>query len=375
MLNTITNRKSLISGILILVVSFFGMKFLASLKKEIPTKDFQTASLLVKTTTVNLTTTAPKIQAYGRILSGEPIELIAEINGKIEKGDFELKAGQKFQKGALILQVDSREAKLDLLTKRNELLNSISKVLPELQLDFPESYKTWEKYLNSFDLETETKPLPETKNQKELVVLARYNVLTTFYGVKKLEISYSKYFFKADFDGAVTEVFVTTGSTIRSGNKIAKIIRTDKFEVKIPLAVSEISYLEKNSEVEISSKNLAKIFKGKISRIASNLDQANQTVDVFVTLQNPENIFEGDFLLAKFIGKEVPNSVEILRKAVYDGNFVYVIEEGKLKKREVKIAKFNEKTAIVSQGLQNGEVVLNESISNPYENLPVRINN
>ncbi|KAA3598727.1 MAG: HlyD family efflux transporter periplasmic adaptor subunit [Calditrichaeota bacterium] len=376
MLKQIWDRKTIVYGILIIVFSIVGMNFLANMKKTPPRKAFEIPPKLVETVKVNLSNNFPKVEAFGRATSTEPVMLIAEVGGKIEKGKVDLKEGARFKKGDLIFKVDERQTKYDLLSKRNDLLNSISQMLPELQLDLPKSYSNWQKYFDNFDLNAETSELPKTQNPKETIFLVRYGVLKNFYAVKKLEILFEKHFFKAEFDGEISEVFTNTFSTARVGSQIAKIIRSDKFELEVPLSTEEIIWVERNQEVEIfDSRGSVFLTSGKIKRVSKKVNLNEQTINVFLEVRNPNelNIFQGDFLLAKFKGKPIENSFEIPRKAIYNDKFVYLVNENKLQKREVEIAKFNKGTAIISNGLEGNEILLTEALQNAYENFPVRL--
>lgn len=376
MLKQIWDRKTIVYGILIIVFSIVGMNFLAKMKKTPPRKAFEILPKLVETTKVTLTENFPKIEAFGRANSTEPVMLIAEVSGEIEKGKVDLKEGERFKKGDLIFKIDERQTKYDLLSRRNDLLNSISQMLPDLQLDLPNSYKTWQKYFDNFDLNSETPQVPESQNPKETIFLVRYGVLKNFYAVKKLEILLEKHFFYAQFDGEISEVFSNIYSTARVGSQIAKIIRTDKFELEVPLNTEEIVWVEREQGVEIfDSQGKNFLAKGKIKRVAKKVNPKEQTINVFLEVENPRdlNIYEGDFLLVKFQGKAIGNSIEIPRKAIYSGKFVYTVQENKLKKREIEIAKFNKGTAIISNGLAEDEILLTEALQNAYEDFPVRL--
>lgn len=376
MFKIIWDRKTIVYGILIIVFSIVGMNILAGMKKTPPRKAFEIPPKLVEATKVNLTNNYPKVEAFGRAKSTEPVMLIAEVGGKIEKGAIDLKEGSRFQKGDLIFKIDERQTKYDLLSRRNDLLNSISQMLPDLELDLPNSYKIWQAYFDSFKLDTQTPDVPNSKESKETIFLVRYGVLKNFYAVKKLEVLLEKHFFYAQFDGEISEIFANTNSNARVSLQIAKIIRTDKFELEVPLNTEEIIWVEKKLNAEIyDSQGNNFLANGKIIRIAKKINPKEQTINVYLEIENPRdlNIYEDDFLLVKFKGKVIQNSIEIPRKAIYDRNFVYIIEGNKLKKREVKITKFNKGTAIISEGLEENEILLTEALQNAYENFPVRL--
>ena len=55
--------------------------------------------------------------------------------------------------------------------------------------------------------------------------------------------------------------------------------------------------------------------------------------------------------------------MEMPRNAVFNNNEVFVLEEGKLQKKEIKILKYNEKT-LVFKGLEIGDSLIVQPLIN-----------
>ncbi len=98
------------------------------------------------------------------------------------------------------------------------------------------------------------------------------------------------------------------------------------------------------------------------------VDPGTQSITVYVsvrsTRENP--LYQGQYLKATFETKGVGNSMEIPRNAVFNKNQVYILEESRLKKSQVKILKHNQNTVLIN-GIPEGMVVVVEPLVNARE--------
>ena len=83
-------------------------------------------------------------------------------------------------------------------------------------------------------------------------------------------------------------------------------------------------------------------------------------------------MLSGEYLTVVFPGFAIPDAMEMPRNAVFNTNEVFVVNDGKLKKREINIIKVNE-TSLIFRGLEEGEMLVVEPLINTRENSPVGI--
>ena len=102
-----------------------------------------------------------ELVAFGRVNSSLPLDLITEVSGKILQGSVPLKEGQRFRKGTLLFKVDNTEANLRLQASKSNFLKDIASILPDLKIDYPDSFELWQSYFNSIDVEQELPELPK----------------------------------------------------------------------------------------------------------------------------------------------------------------------------------------------------------------------
>ncbi len=369
-------RKFIIIGsvILIIVLSFVLAGVFSKMKKEPEKKIPEKIKRYVKAEPVVYKNFSSELTATGRVASQNYIDLSSEVRGKILPGQVRLKKGQSFRKGQLLLRIYDKEAKLALQAHKSRFLNSLANILPDFKIDFKNSYNDWNKFFNSIDLQKDIPELPKIKSDKEKIYLAGRNILSDWYSIKSEEIVLKKYYIYAPFNGAFTEVYAEPGAVASPGARIAKMIRTDKLELEVPVEVGNIHFLKTGQNVKIISSDKNEIFTGKILRISDFVDAKTQSVPVFIDISARKNkrVYQGEYMTAVFSNINLENVFEIPREAVFNQNQVFIVENNKLKKKTINVKKLNNETVFFN-GLPEGTVIVNESLINAAENTDVEI--
>ena len=83
-------------------------------------------------------------------------------------------------------------------------------------------------------------------------------------------------------------------------------------------------------------------------------------------------LLPGEWKKVSFPGQKIEDAMEIPRNSVFNTSTVYTIVDGKLKKREINVLKWNENTLIFN-GLEEGSKVVVEPLINVKENTSVGI--
>ncbi|PCH67407.1 MAG: efflux transporter periplasmic adaptor subunit [Bacteroidales bacterium] len=357
-----------------LAISFVAMKGLSSLK-ESPKKNLDKKKLpFVKVETVNYHMISSPIIEKGRLASNLEVNLSSEVAGRIVETGVPLKVGQKFKKGQLLIRIYEEDAKMDLRAQKSRFLNKLAENLPDIKVDYSDNFEVWMSFFNSINLEGSIPELPKLKSNQEKVFMASRNVLGDYYAIKSSEVKLNKRKIYAPFDGSYIEVNTQIGSVAGMGSKLAGIIESNNLELQVPIESREISWLNLNEKVDILDSDGKLIFIGELVRKADFVDQGTQSISVFVKLEktNGKELFQGQFLTARFNGKMIDNVMEIPRSAVFSSNKVFVVEGDILKVREINVVKRNENT-LVFNGLKKGEILVVEPPVKATENMQVQI--
>jgi multidrug efflux pump subunit AcrA (membrane-fusion protein) len=364
----------IVSTIAILGISLTAMGFLSSLKKDPPKRPPQVVKRYVKAQPATYQTIKSEVSGAGRLASQQYVDVIAEVQGKILRGNVPLKKGQAFKAGDLLVKLFDKEARLALLAKKSRFLNAVASLLPDFKVDFPESYKRWQDFFAAIDIEKDLPKLPVNGSGKEKIFLAGRNILSDYYAIKSDEIRLKKYNIHAPFTGTYTDVMLEVGSIANPGTKLAKIIRTDIMELEIPVEVNQAGWIEIGDATTVTTEDGSRSWTGKVVRKSQFVDPDTQSIEVFVQLKSTRDkpLYNGLYLKALFPGANLDNVMEIPRGAVFNQNEVFVVKEGKLAKQEIDIHKIN-RDSIIFSGVPAGLNVVVEPLINASENTPVEI--
>ncbi len=357
----------------IVVGSVMLMQFLAAQKKDIPRRPPAVGERWVKAEPVLYKTIETKVVAQGRVVSTAEVEVVSEASGRIEPGSAPLKKGQRFSRGDTLLIIYKDEAELALKALKSQFLNRVANLLPDIKIDFPEKYDAFVDFFNTIDLDQDFPPLPEIKSEKMKIFLSR-NVLNDYYSIKKAEKRLKRHTIIAPFEGTYTNVLLQVGAYVNMGGRIGSIIRTDALEVEAPVENSQARFIRVGDPAILTSAGRHIKWKGEVVRISDFVDIATQSRSIFINvpLHNQAQLYSGEYLTVELSGDAIEKAMEIPRNAVFNYDEVFVVVDGKLKKRRIEILKMNEETSVF-RGLEEGVYVVTQPLINVAENTSVKI--
>ena len=367
-------RHFIITGavLLILILSFAGMKGLMSMKTKTPEKEKTEVKRYVKAEPVKYSDIKSSIKTTGRVASQNYVDLSSEVQGKILRGKVSMKKGESFKKGQLLVRIYSAEASLALQARKSRFMNSVANLLPDFKIDFKDSYENWLKFFDETKINKKIPKLPEIKSAQEKIYLASRNILSDYFTIKSEEIRLSKYAIYAPFNGSFTDVFAEPGAIANPGAKLAKMIRTDKLELEVPVEIENANRINEGNFVEIHSGNGLSEYKGKVIRKSDFVDPKTQSVSIFIALLDAKKVYQGEYMTALFSDINIKDAMEIPRNAVFNHNEIFTVIDGKLQKSTIDILKINEKSLIFN-GINEGVFVVTEPLINAVENTDVEV--
>jgi len=309
----------------------------------------------------------------GRVSSSKEVMLVAEASGKIEKGAVLIKDGESFKKGQLLGTIYKDEAELALKASKSSFLNTLSNILPDLKIDFPDKLDAYYNFFQSIDIDKDLPELPEVKDVKLKVFLSSQGVLSEYYNIKQDEKQLSRHSLYAPFNGTFTDVNYEIGSYVNTGGQIAQMIQTDELEIEVPVEYRHSEWIEIGDKVNIYFENGDFLKKGYVTRKSKFIDSETQSQSIFVTVPNASgDLVKGQYLQVEFPGQKIDSAMEIPRAGVFNTNEVFIVKDGELKKKQINILKWNESTLIFN-GLEEGMYVVTEALVNVKENSPANI--
>lgn len=310
------------------------------------------------------------IPASGSLIAKNKIMLFSEVQGVFESSAHQFRPGVAFNKGEVLFKLNSDEVYTNLLAQKSAFQNLVVSMMPDLRLDFAESYPQWESYLNAFDIDKSLVALPEPKSDKEKRFVAAKNIFANYYNIKNLEIKLAKYTIYAPFSGVLTEANVNMGSLVSPGQSIGEFIDPSVYEMEVSVSSAMVSKIKVGDIIEVENlENNNEHYTGKIIRINNKVDRSSQTVNVFIELSG-NDLKEGMYLKAYLKSKVFENIVEIPRNLLVNQHQIYIVKDSVLHLKEIQLIHQNENTLIVS-GLNDNEVILIKPMPKAFEGMKV----
>ena len=361
---------NIVLGILLIILAVWLVNVMI-LKNQRPQRPPMKIVKTVFIDTVQNGTIPIMIRANGTLVAKNRIEIFSEVQGVLQTTSKEFRPGNSYRKGEVILKIRSDEHYANLQAQKSNLYNSITSIMPDIRLDYPEEYEKWEAYLQEFDFDKTTPPLPEINSEQEKFFISGRNIYTTYYNVKNLEVRYSKYTIRAPYNGVLTNALVNPGSLIRQGQKLGEFISPSVYEMEVAINAKYSDLLQIGNTVEVASLDSGKEWKGKIVRVNANVDQTTQTVTAYIELRG-EDLKEGIYLEAHLVAKSEENAFEIPRKLLVNNESLYVLKDSIIDLVPVNPVYYTDESVVI-KGLPDGTPMVSRVVPGAYPGMIVKV--
>jgi len=354
------------------------------------------------------------VERTGRFYSGQYVRggEKPDVLFRIDSEEYDLAASSAKEKAALL------EAQLTKLAQEEANLRAIETVedeqvtLSERQLartrDVVASAAgtTNEVELAKADLLVFTKQVQTTRNllamipqrRKELEVQLR----SARIALQQAELDVKRTTVASPVDGRVIRCSVEMGEHVQVGQVCGELYSTTEMEIPISIPAGDLQWLSDNGRGDdVAPSSEATVlwtepgsrtthrWVGMVSRLEAGLQAGTRTAVLVVQVDDtkqPESEenrpISGRPLLdlnmyCKVVvdGRKLDKAFVVPRSAIQPGNFVYVVEDGRLNKQEVQVARFTEDEALIlpGKGLSDGDRVILSYIPKPVHGMQLTI--
>lgn len=345
------------------------MIFLSSLKEEPLVRKPPEVKRFVRTEQVKYQDILTHVVAYGRVQTAQSLDLLSEVSGRMHEGKIRLKEGQNFKKGDLLFYVDATEASLNLKSQKSNFLRDLAAILPDLKIDYPESFDSWQVYFSSLEIDNDLPELPASQSEKEKTFLATKGIYSNFYTIKSAEERLRKHWYYAPFDGSISEIVLEEGAFVNAGSRIGKVMRKGLHELKVAVETQDIPWIQLGAETSIYSNETQQTWTGTVARISDFINQNTQSIDVYISIDPAGGtIYDGQFIEAAIPARVIKDGMEIPRNIIYEGNEVFVLQDSLLKVKQITVHRLMDETAVFS-GLDENEDLVMDPLINAHNNM------
>lgn len=302
----------------------------AAMKKEVP-------AVKVITLTLKPSRLEDKIDLPAQVEPEEEVLVKAEVPGQVVR--ILAKEGQRLQKGQVLVQLDDRDYRNRL--ERIEANYRLAKLEYDRNKALARMKATSISKLDS--IEAQLKDLGAQRREAKL-------------SLDRTEI-------RAPISCILNDIKAEKGYFVGVGDPVAQILQVDQVKVTVGVPESDVAPIFDLEEADVIIEALGNMrVRGKKVFLSRKPKTLAQLYDLELEVPNPDGrILPGMFARVQLVKAVYEEALTVpLYAVITQGNdrFVYVAENGKAAKREVKLGVLSDWQVQVTSGLSPGEKVI-----------------
>ncbi len=372
----------------ILAVGIIVMRVLI-LSRSVPQKTERiNPGALVEVVSVAKQDKQLQIDGTGTVKPEQEVTITIQVDGLIDKVAPGFVAGGFFRKGDLLFAVEAIDYELAVDRAKSALIKT------ENEITIIESKATvarqeWERL--KLDDQEEPNPLIVYQPQLEDAKANRAAAVAT---LKQAELNLQRTKVVAPFNCLVRSEEAGLGKYVRSGNYIAMIASVDAAEIVVPLPLDDLQWINTPSQSPGKKGAQATVglqvgdhdykWQGEVVRSLGEVDPRSRMARLVVRVDDPYGLDDGNtenkmnlelgmFVEVLIAGEVLADVIEIPRTALRENSSVWVMDnDQKLRVKHVKIARLEKQSALISEGLQDDDMVILTALPGGVDGMKLR---
>lgn len=413
------SRWWLIPQIILPIAVIAGANFIAerliASRPDVPQRPPREQVYIIKTQPVEFADHRPVLRAFGTLVAGRTIDLRALVAGEIVSVKPNLMVGARVEKGDVLVAIDRfdyqgavTEARINLAEARARLAENRARVALEEdaigryeeQLDFARrDLERAERLVKSGNITQrgldERRLVVSQRGQaleqrRNTVAIEKARVEQQVAGIERLEwkLAQAKRNLEntaliAPFSGIVTAENVEQGRLLNVNDVAVSLYEADNLEARFLLSDKQYgeiaadgpAFAGRQVDVVWNVGGAPVRVRAVVERVAAEIAPERGGVEVYARIPPQPTAIElrpGAFVEIRIPGRAFADTVRLPETAVYGGNQVFVVEDGRLAERLVAIKAYDDGNVIVAGDFKAGERVLLTRIAEVGKGLKVR---
>ncbi len=397
-------RVVILSG-LALVVGIGGMRVLFKMKKKPVRKGVVQQTIRVETQKVRPQALHLHLDGLGTAEANNVVALAPELSGRVVFVSPKFRAGARVRRGTLLLRVDSRSFNLEyqrlkrqLSALRKQIKISEKALMLNRRLLQRNRRLLQRKAIDTGSYEQQRMQMLDRHQRLESL---RQNAELTEVQLSNAGLTLRKTQVRAPFDARIVQTSIGRGDFVTAGRTVATVESRDAVLIPVFFPIDSIrsirtrdgksvdieglpEYLGSLPPVEVkASGDSSQSWKGKVVRVGAKLDLTSRTLALWiqVNLQSKRKrgkkttiptLLPGTFCKVKIPIQYTPNAIAIPKQALY-GDSVYIVENSRIRKRQVQITHRTTQRVFIQSGLRPGDLLIVSPLTDPLEGTQVAL--
>ena len=311
------------------------------------------------------------VDSYGTVKPRTQSLLIAQASGQIINVSNEFREGGFFKKGDVLLKLDDRDHQAEVKSAQADLLTAEQGLLEE-KARGQQAITDWKRLGDSTQANSLVLREPQLAAAEAEVLSAQAALEKAMLDLERTEVT-------APYAGRILSRSVDLGQVVSNNTQLATIYAIDSVEIRLPIKNKDLPFVNLPEQYRDGAKNQGgsvvqfrsdlvgeQTWQGQLSRTEGAIDENAQQLYVVAKINDPYKstannqypIKIGQYIKAQITGKTIPNALIIPNSTIYQGTYVYVVEEGVLKRKDITLAWQNATQAMIKTGIQANDRVV-----------------
>lgn len=341
---------------------------------------------LVEATALERAPARAHVLSTGVVQSDQQVVVTPEVAGRLTWVSDKLVPGGRFEKGEVLARVDARDYQVAV----DQAQVSVEQAELELALERNRgavAQREWD--LLGKDGASDGR----LARREPHLAVAEANVAAAKAGLRRAQLNLGRTALRAPFNAVVLSEGVDVGQVVGAGTQVAVLSGTDRVRVEASVPFQQLDTLRipgvdgvapgEGSPATVTQTlagGSALRRTGRVVGVGGQLDPATRTATVLIAVDAPMDpeagglpLMVGAFVDVDVEGRLREEALAVPRTAVYDGDTVWVVADGRLDRRAVDVG-WSLGTALeIRAGLKPGDQVVTTPLSAPVVGTKVRL--
>jgi len=313
-------------------------------------------------------------QALGTVIPNYSVTVTSRVDGELMAVYFT--EGQYVKKGQLLAQIDPRSYQATLDQYQGDLAQNQA-LLKSAQL-------TAERYKRLFAKDSLAKQDLDTQVATVGQYVGAVKSDQAQIDAAKLNLTYAK--IVSPIDGYVGLRLVDPGNIVASSSTtgIVTVTQTNPIAVTFSVPQAQLATLlpkvRKGESLNVQALDQlgnTPLANGTLKFISNEIDTSTGSIKLKALFDNPdEKLYPNQFVNVKLTTDTLRNAVVVPSAAVQlgsDGEFLYVVKDGKVNRRTIKVGPAMGDQTVIREGVVQGEQVVTRGIDHLREGSKVEV--
>ncbi|MBK1853866.1 efflux RND transporter periplasmic adaptor subunit [Verrucomicrobiaceae bacterium 5K15] len=372
--------RTVVIIVVVLAILVLGLIGMVVLQKTGPTADKSSPPRAIPTVKIIVAEKGDHqlyVRTQGEVKASMSTQLSSQVMGRATMVSPKLKAGGSFAKNEVMIEIE-RADYVSALARAESALADAQLALQQEQARAEQSLRDWAKLGKG--------AAPDLVARKPQIVSAKARVTAAEADVVRATRDLERTTIRAPYRCRVDQAYVDFGATIAAGMRVADVYSTDVRELRVPVPLDELGYLNEGGlvgspvDIEAEFAGETRTWSGEIIRSEGQVDRTAmmmyQVVEIAASDEQPLSDLPppGLFVRASIKGREMKQIVEIPRTALNaDHSVLLVDDQDQLQVVDVKVARTMQDTVLISSGISAGDRVIVSAIETPVTGMKLEI--